>query len=236
MSLFKNFGFFLGTSFLLANTWAAEPRCLDSNTDDVDKFLMGTIQELGLQRSAIPEFLLLRQDVTLEFGASGIEKTIFADGFLSFDSGIYRLIPGLGITIEAKEDSLFYVCVQIKGQSSNNLLRIVHLERGGLLNRTFKTRPVPLSLRPLNEGILLIGGILKVLNIADPKKADRPKGPTPEKIVNELFSHIVRLGAEQVDIRPKNFEFTMVSQVFGAINITRTKHNFPVKSDWLLAK
>jgi len=232
----KFLGIFFASSMILSNACSNEPRCLDSNTDDVDKFLVGSIQELGLQRSAIPEFLLLRQDLTLEFGSNGIEKKIFADGFLSFDSGVYRLIPGLGISIEAKEDSLFYVCVQIKGQSSSNLLRIVHLERGGLLNRTFRTRPVPLSLRPLNEGILLIGGILKVLNIADPKVADRRKGPTPEKIVNELVSHFVRLGAEQVDIKPKNFELTMVSQVFGAINITRTKHNFPVKNDWLISK
>lgn len=216
--------------------YATERRCLDANADNVDEYLRQQIEKLGLNPNAQPELILLNEDVQLEFTSAGIEKNIFADGFLKFDAGRYRIVPGLGLTLEAKASSLFYVCLQLNGNSRSNYLRIIHLERNGLFSRRFRTEPVALEMRPLNEGVLLVGGILKVFGLGDPKKNDRPQKNEIESVVNQIFQSVFRAGVEQIDIRPTEFHMTVVSQLFRMAKLTRTTHKIKAKSDWLIGR
>ncbi len=226
------------TALLLAaqGARAQENSCLEVTRESVDQYLNKKMAELGLKPSAIPELMIIKEDIDLNITPDGVEKNIYVEGFLKFEKGKYRLVPGLGLTLDVSKHALFYVCLKIDGNSPSNFMRVIHLERSGLFTKRFKAEPVSLSIRPLGESVLLVGSLLKSLRILDSNATivGTQEAATFESVFYSVFNRAISVGAVQVDVHPKYLEMTMSSQILGTIDAGKVKKKLSFESSWLV--
>lgn len=209
----------------------ADSSCLDSGKDNVDQYLNTKLSELEIKADAIPELLIVKQDIQVEVNVNGVARNIYLEGFLRVPAGRFRLIPGLGLNLELTKNNLLYVCLRMQGDHPGNFIRLIHLHRKGIFQRRYDVSPAPLTLRPLGEGELLFSKLLQSLNVTE--DSDQSMTVEQESLLQGVLKRFFKLGVEQADIHPDFFEITTVSEVLNTFRLSRVSHKFPYNSPWL---
>ncbi len=220
------------TTFLASNA-LAQSECLDVRTKTAKDFLNAEAEALRVDRRSTINLLIREIDASIAWdSATGKTRNLgILDGFVNLASGMFRVVPGLGLAMKTKEDSLVYVCLRFANDPRQNMFRVIHFERNSVINSRFQPDPIPLTIAPLGETSLLIdqlfgagvfadvrGGIRET----DQQSRDRRRVTRElDGALNEIIQLFLKTGVQQIDVRPDRVEFVAGLKLLEIIDTTK---------------
>jgi hypothetical protein len=170
---------------------------------------------------------------------SGAEKDVLFEGFIRPGRDYYRLVPGLGLGVNVGDNTLLYVCIDLRPNYGDsritvNFLKAMGMDRGGLRGKLLayaRRTSSNLQIRPLNEGVLLLQE-LPILSSADPSYLERGVDDAQANIYRAV-NVIGGVGAQEIVISPKQVVVKLGAEILTIPVTPLVGHKIKYDSEWM---
>lgn len=167
------------------------------------------------------------------------ERDVYAEGFVRPAPGFYRFVPGLGLGVEIKKDTLLYVCLDMRKPGHRNKL-IVHFLKAKHMDRSRVELSAPkaelttsnVSARPLTEGVHFIRE-LPLIGALVPNFLE--KGTTMfNASVNKALGVVASVGVQGLEVTPTEVHFQSDAEIGSITAIENFGTTIKMASPWLV--